>query len=106
MLEQFGYSDIEAVDGEDAVVRFKEHRDRIDLVILDVIMPKMNGKESADRMRAIQPDVKLIFSSGYTADIIQAKGILESGVRFLQKPVQPQALLSAIRKTLQGEDIP
>lgn len=106
MLEQFGYSVIEAVDGEDAVVRFQEHRDRIDLVILDVIMPKMNGKESADRIRAVQPDVKLIFSSGYTADIIQAKGILESGVRFLQKPVQPQALLSAIRKTLQGDDLP
>jgi len=102
MLEQFGYSIIEAVDGEDAVRKFNEHEAEIDLLILDVIMPKMNGKESFEQIRKVKPDVKVIFSSGYTADIILSKGILESGAGFLQKPVHPQALLSVIKKTLKG----
>lgn len=102
MLEQFGYTVIQAVDGEDAIRRFSEHEAEIDLIILDVIMPKMNGKESLEQIRKVKPDVKVIFSSGYTADIIHSKGILESGAGFLQKPVQPQALLSVIRKTLEG----
>ncbi|SHO43779.1 ATP-binding protein [Desulfopila aestuarii] len=102
MLEQFGYTIIEAVDGEDAVMKFSEHKAEIDLLILDVIMPKMNGKESFEQIKKMNPEVKVIFSSGYTADIIHSKGILESGAGFLQKPVQPQALLSLIRKTITG----
>jgi PAS domain S-box-containing protein len=100
VLQQFGYTVIEAVDGEDAVNKFAEQSDDIQLLILDVVMPKMNGKEALDGMRAIRKDIKAIFASGYTADIIQRKGILEAGVGFLPKPVMPHVLLSVIRETL------
>ncbi|EKD40122.1 MAG: Sensor protein [uncultured bacterium] len=100
VLEQFGYTVIAAVDGEDAVDKFTARSDTIQLLILDVVMPKMNGKEAFDRMRAIRKDIKAIFSSGYTADIIQRKGILENGAGYLPKPVLPHVLLSVIRETL------
>ena len=60
----------------------------------------MNGKEAFDRMRGIRKDIKAIFASGYTADIIQRKGILENGAGYLPKPVLPHVLLSVIRETL------
>ncbi|SHO47972.1 PAS domain S-box-containing protein [Desulfopila aestuarii DSM 18488] len=101
MLQQFGYTVIEAVDGEDAVEKFSRHIDEVDLLLLDVVMPRMNGKECLDKIRAMNDRVPVIFSSGYTADIIHAKGIHEEGAGFIQKPVQPQAMLSLIREILQ-----
>jgi PAS domain S-box-containing protein len=103
VLEKFGYTVIEALDGEEAVIKFTLQSDRIHLLILDVVMPKMNGKEAFDKMRAIRKDIKVIFASGYTADIIQRKGILEDGAGFLPKPVLPHVLLSLIRETLDKE---
>ena len=100
VLEQVGYTVIAAVDGEDAVRKFAAASETIDLLILDVVMPKMNGKEAFDRMRAIRRDIKAIFASGYTADIIQRKGILEDAAGYLPKPVLPHVLLSMIRETL------
>ena len=100
VLEQFGYTVIAAVDGEEAVSKFAAASDTINLLILDVVMPKMNGKEAFDRMRAIRRDIKAIFASGYTADIMQRKGILEDGAGYLPKPVLPHVLLSVIRETL------
>jgi DNA-binding response OmpR family regulator len=100
VLEKFGYSVIEAIDGEDAVKRFKENKDKIQLLILDVIMPKKNGKQVYDEIMELKPDAKVIFSSGYTANIIQKKGILEEGIDFLLKPVSPQELLRKVREAL------
>jgi len=98
-LENFGYAVIEAVDGEDALRKYIARKDGIHLVILDVIMPKRNGKSAYDEMRKIRPDVKAIFTSGYAADIIQQKGISEDG-NFLSKPVAPAELLRKVRETL------
>ncbi len=100
MLEEFGYKIIEATDGEDAIVKFKRYKDRIKLVILDVIMPKKNGKEAYKEIRRISPDIKVIFTSGYTADIIQQKGILSEGSGFVHKPITPQVLLNKVREIL------
>ena len=100
MLSQFGYTVIDAVDGEDAVARFADNRDRIDLLLLDVVMPRLNGKECLDRIRGMGGRMPVIFASGYTADIIHAKGIHEDGAGFLQKPVQPRALMTQIRHML------
>jgi PAS domain S-box-containing protein len=100
VLEKFGYSVIEAVDGEDAVKKFKENKDRIQLLILDVIMPKKNGKQVYDEIMELKPGAKVIFSSGYTANIIQKKGILEEGIDFILKPVSPQELLRKVREVL------
>ena len=100
VLEQFGYTVIEAVDGEDAISKFKNNRDRVKLLILDVIMPKKNGKEVYEEIRKDRPDVKVIFSSGYMTDILQKKGALEGDLNFIPKPVSPTELLRKVRETL------
>lgn len=100
MLSQFGYTVIDALDGEDAVAKFTDNRERIDLLLLDVVMPRLNGKECLDRIRAMGGRMPVIFASGYTADIIHAKGIHEDGAGFLQKPVQPRALMTQVRHML------
>jgi PAS domain S-box-containing protein len=100
VLEGFGYTVIEAVDGEDAINKFEENKERIQLALLDVIMPKKSGKEVYDNIKKVKPDMKILFSSGYTADIISTKGILEEKMDFISKPVSPNYLLSKIREIL------
>ncbi|MCC6346717.1 MAG: PAS domain S-box protein, partial [Nitrospirales bacterium] len=101
VLRQFGYTVIEAVDGEDALRKYGEHRDEIDLLLLDVIMPKKNGKEVYSEIKGVRPDIRVLFSSGYTSDIMHRKGILEAGLPFLSKPYTPGDLLLKIREVLQ-----
>ncbi len=100
LLERHGYEVIEAQDGAEAVNRFTDNREKIRLVLLDVIMPKKSGKEAFDEIRAMKPGVKILFMSGYTADIIQRKKIAEEELPLLQKPVKPRDLLAAIRDLL------
>ncbi|MCJ7617805.1 MAG: response regulator [Desulfobacterales bacterium] len=104
ILDRFGYKVIEAVDGEDAVTKFKENKDTIDIVILDVIMPKKHGKMVYDEIKELCPEIKAIFTSGYTSDLIDKKGILEEGINFIQKPVLPNELLRKIREVLDGDE--
>ena len=106
MLSEFGYTVIEAADGEDAVAKFKEHQDAVKLIILDVVMPKMNGKEARDRIVAIKPDVKTLYVTGYNADIIRAKGITEESQNIILKPVSPMDLLRSVRRILDNGDQP
>ncbi len=100
ILEKAGYHVIEALDGEDALNIFKEKNKEIQLLLLDVIMPKKNGRECYDEMKKIKPDVKVIFMSGYTADIIHKKGIIEEGIELLLKPISPNELLRKVREVL------
>jgi PAS domain S-box-containing protein len=102
ILHEFGYKVIEAVDGLDAVEKFKQHNDNIQLVILDVVMPRMNGKETYDEIRKIRPEIKVLFTSGYTADIIEQKRVLRDDFVFISKPILPDKLLSKIREELEG----
>ncbi|MBI2355408.1 MAG: response regulator [Deltaproteobacteria bacterium] len=102
-LGMFGYTIITAVDGSDALARFSEKKDRIHLVILDIIMPKINGKEAFDEMRKINPDIKAIFISGYTNDIIHKRGMLDQGLDFVSKPLDPKKLLFKVREVLGGK---
>jgi PAS domain S-box-containing protein len=100
ILESAGYHVIEAANGLEAVSLFKGKKESVHLVILDVVMPKMNGKECLDEIRKIRPGVKAIFMSGYTADIIQkAKGPAED-VDLILKPVSPNDLLIKVREVL------
>jgi len=99
-LEGYGYTVIEASDGLQAIERFREHRDSISLLIFDVIMPRLNGKESFDEIKKIAPGVKIIFTSGYTEDILDKKLVREEGVNFISKPVSPKELLIRVRETL------
>jgi CheY-like chemotaxis protein len=82
------------------VARFLERKDEIHLVILDVIMPKKNGREVYEELRKVRPDLKALFMSGYTADIVREKGILDEGLVFLDKPIAPQLLLKKVREVL------
>jgi PAS domain S-box-containing protein len=103
-LLKFGYRAIEAVDGEDAIQQLKEYGDIIDLAVIDVIMPKKSGKEVYDEIKEIKPNIKLLFTSGYTTDIINKKGILAEGIDFISKPLMPQDLLRKIREILDKEE--
>lgn len=100
VLEEFGYKAIEAEDGEDAVEKFIANKDTIQLLILDVVMPKMNGREAYERIKKIKPDIKTLFTSGYTANIIHKKGILDEGMNFIFKPVSPKDLMTKVREVL------
>jgi len=100
ILEQYGYTVIVAVDGEDAINRFAEHQDSINLLILDVIMPKKNGKEVYEAIHKIRPDVEVLFSSGYTADVLSRKGVLEEDRQFIAKPISSMDLLRRVRERL------
>jgi CheY-like chemotaxis protein len=100
ILENFGYTILEAVDGEDAVRVFKENRDTVKLLLLDVIMPKKNGKEAYEEIRKLHPRVKALFISGYTANIIHKRGMLDQNLNFIMKPVSPTALLRKVREVL------
>jgi CheY-like chemotaxis protein len=100
VLTGFGYKVIEAKDGVDAVKVFNEHMDEIQLLILDVIMPKKNGKEVYDEIKKVRPEIKSIFISGYTADMINKKGILEEGLNLFPKPILPDKLLRKVRDVL------
>ena len=83
VLSENGYTVIEAVDGEDAVRKFKENRDKIHILLFDLIMPKMNGKEAYEEIRKLNPDMKVIFASGYAPDIVRQKVSLEKGSHLL-----------------------
>jgi two-component system NtrC family sensor kinase len=100
MLEKYGYRVIAAEDGIDAVQKFTEHKDTINLILMDVIMPNKNGKEAYQDILAIRPDTQVIFLSGYTSDIITKK-ILDEGWELLLKPVSPRALFRKIRGILE-----
>ena len=101
LLEEFGYSVIEACDGTDALEKFHANADRIRLVILDVIMPGMKGSEVCEAIRAIRPDTRFLFCSGYTADIIHSQGVLDPDLHFIAKPYMPKELLMKIREVLE-----
>ncbi len=100
VLEKFGYRVVEAVDGADAVRKFNDNSGNIDLLVLDVVMPKKNGKEALAELRAARPKVKALFMSGYASDIIYKKGLVDDGFRLLSKPVSPGELLKSVREAL------
>ncbi len=103
ILEGAGYSVITAFDGLDAVKRFKESMDSVQLVIMDVIMPRKNGKETYDEIRGIAPGTRVIFTSGYTEDIINNGVIFDEGLDFISKPLNSGALLRKVREVLDRE---
>lgn len=100
LLQKTGYGVVEATDGEDAIAKFMKENERLDLVILDVVMPKKNGKEVFDCIKKVRPDMKVLFTSGYTADIINGKGIIEQHQDFLAKPHFPEELLKRVQEIL------
>ncbi len=103
MLEILGYVVVTARSPVEAITLAKEYRTAVDLLITDVIMPEMNGRDLADVLLAIYPDLKCLFMSGYTANVITSQGILEADVHFIQKPFSAMDLAAKVRKTLEEE---
>ncbi len=95
-----GYTVLEAIDGEDAIRIFRENKERVSLVLLDVRMPKKDGKEVYDEMKRIRPNIKSLFISGYTADVIDSDEFSESGLNFISKSSTPEEILGKIREVL------
>jgi len=101
VLEESGYTIIVANDGEEAVRKFMENKDRIQLLLFDLMMPKKSGKEAADEIRNIKPDVRVLFASGYSPDMLRRRALLEDGtVTVVFKPLRPTDLLKKVRETL------
>src|SRR3990170_2640555 len=100
VLSSFGYTVIEAEDGEDAVNKFRENKDAIRLLLFDIIMPKKNGREAYEEIRKIRPDVKVLFASGYTSDVMWQRGGFAEGGEFILKPIVPKVLLKKVREVL------
>lgn len=100
VLKGQGYRVLEASDGEEGLQVAQASRCPIDLLLTDVVLPGMNGKMVADKLQALHPEMPVVFCSGYTADLIQQRGVLHQGTAFLQKPFRPEELLSKVREVL------
>jgi len=100
ILENQGYTVIEAADGKEAVRKFMENRDTIDLLLFDLIMPRMNGKEAYDEIKQWRPGLKVIFASGYAPDIVREKMCFETGIVMIAKPIKAYPLLKKVRALL------
>ena len=102
MLEKLGYKVFIARDGKEAIEIFKKHQKEIDVIVLDMIMPRMGGGETYDRIKKIKPGVKVLLSSGYSING-QASEILKRGCNgFIQKPFNLQNLSQSLRAILEG----
>ena len=99
-LKGCGYEIIEAENGEEAVGKFRESERTVSLVLLDVMMPVKNGREAYEEIKKLNPDMKAIFMSGYTDDVMSRMGILEEDFEFISKPINPDTLTRKIREVL------
>jgi CheY-like chemotaxis protein len=100
VLESHGYSVIEAVSAEDAQELASRRGGKIDLLLTDVVMPAMSGRDLARRISAQSPQTRVLYMSGYTDNVIAEGGVLEAGMSFLQKPFSPRALAAKVREVL------
>ncbi|MDT5157449.1 MAG: two-component system, cell cycle sensor histidine kinase and response regulator CckA [Acidobacteriota bacterium] len=100
ILEMNGYHVLEASSGDEALAIYKQHEGQIDLIMTDVVMPQMSGRELAQSLEILHPNIKVLYMSGYTTDAIVRHGLLEQEIAFLQKPFAPDALIRKVREVL------
>ena len=100
ILRQFGYHVLAAQNPDAALALASDHGRPIDLLITDIVMPRMNGKELLGKIQTIHPGIKCIFISGYTADVIANQGFVEEGLHFIAKPFSLQTLTEKVRNVL------
>jgi CheY-like chemotaxis protein len=103
MLEQQGYSVLTAHSPGEAIQIARKYDGAIHVLVTDMIMPGMNGRELADNLRPLHPSIKQLFISGYTANVIAHQGVLESGIHFLQKPYNSRELTAKLNEVLSAK---
>jgi signal transduction histidine kinase len=101
MLRRYGYVVLEAADGADALALEAKHQGRIDVLLTDVVLPGINGRELAERLAAVRPALKVVFTSGYTQEVIAHRGVLDRGVHYIAKPYTPEGLATKVREVLE-----
>ena len=102
ILEEAGYKVISATDGDEGLRLCQQFEGRIDLMITDVVMPRMSGRELAEYLKVLRPETEVLYMSGYTDDAIVRHGILEDDMPFIQKPFLPDALALKVRELLEA----
>ncbi len=100
ILARDGYDVITAANGRDAVEVATRHPGRIDLLVTDVVMPQMAGREAAEQIRALYPAARVLFMSGYTAGALDTGGVLEAGVNLIEKPFNGASLLAKLHEIM------
>jgi two-component system cell cycle sensor histidine kinase/response regulator CckA len=105
VLSKQGYTVLQAASGPEALRLLDEHKNRIDLLVTDVVMPTMDGRELAERVRKLVPSIGVLFTSGYTEDAVVDRGVEAQLVAFLQKPYVPLALARKVREVLQRDSV-
>ena len=99
-MSRLGYKVIEAENGAAAIEASEAFAEHIDLLLTDVVMPEMSGKQLAERLSGIRPEMKVLYMSGYTANAILHRGVVDEGTHLLTKPFAPETLARRVRELL------
>ena len=103
ILQEQGYTMLEAQQGDEALALAQQHPAPIHLLLTDVVMPGMSGRELAEQLQQLRPELKVLFMSGYTDDAVVRHGLLTAQVEFLAKPFSPLGLVAKVRLVLDQE---